>query len=316
MIIAAGESLIDMLPVDQGGKRLFLPAPGGSPYNVSMALGRLGIPVQFLCRLSEDPFGKLLARTLEESRVDLSLCPRTAALTTLGFVMLDGQRSDPSYVFYTENTAGCALEPGDIPQRLAPEVRCLHFGSFSLAVEPIGLALEKLLSLRTEQVMVSVDPNIRPFLVRSREAFLPRLERFLAAADLLKLSEEDLAWMHPGLAARECCRKYVGAGVGLVVVTCGASGAVGMNGRGLVEVPAERVTVADTVGAGDTFQAALLAWMNREHGLKPEALRTLDVSELENLLSFAAKAASITCSRAGCNPSWQHELSCAKATQP
>lgn len=222
--------------------------------------------------------------------------------------MLDGQRSDPSYVFYTEATAGCALEPGDIPRCLAPEVRCLHFGSFSLAVEPIGLALEQLLSLRTAQVMVSVDPNIRPFLVRSREEFLPRLERFLAAADLLKLSEEDLAWMHPGLSVIECCRKYVGAEVGLVVVTRGANGAVGMNGRGLIEVPAERVTVADTVGAGDTFQAALLAGMHREHGLKPEALRTLDMSELENLLTFAAKAASITCSRAGCNPPWQHEL--------
>jgi fructokinase len=195
-------------------------------------------------------------------------------------------------------------------------VRCLHVGSFSLAVEPIGLALEKLLSLRTAQVMVSVDPNIRPFLVRSRKEFLHRLERFLAAADLLKLSEEDLAWMHPGLSVKDCCRKYVAAGVSLVVVTCGAKGAIGMNGRGLVEVPAERVTVADTVGAGDTFQAALLAWMHQEHGLKPEALRMLEVSELKGLLSFAAKAASITCSRAGCNPPWQHELSCANATQP
>ena len=316
MIIAAGESLIDMLPVDQGGKRFFLPVPGGSPYNVSMALGRLGVPVQFLCRLSEDPFGKLLARTLEGSRVDLSLCPRTPALTTLGFVLLDGLKCDPSYVFYTENTAGCALEPGDIPQRLAPEVHCLHFGSFSLAAEPIGSALEKLLSLKTAQVMVSLDPNIRPFLVRSREEFLPRLEHFLAAADLLKLSEEDLAWMHPGLSAKDCCRKYVAAGVGLVVVTCGAKGAVGMNACGTVEVPAERVSVADTVGAGDTFQAALLAWIRREHGLKAEALRTLDVGELKDLLSFAAKAASITCSRAGCTPPWQHELNCAAATQP
>jgi fructokinase len=309
MIIAAGESLIDMLPVDQGGKRLFLPAPGGSPYNVSMALGRLGVPVQFLCRLSEDPFGKLLARTLEESRVDLSLCPRTPALTTLGFVMLDGPKRDPSYVFYTDNTAGCALEPGDIPQHLAPEVRCLHFDSFSLAANPIGLALEKLLSLKMAQVMFSLDPNIRPFLVRSREEFLPRLERFLRAADLLKLSEEDLAWMHPGLSVKDCCRQYIALGIGLVVVTCGAKGAVGMNARGAVEVPAERVSVADTVGAGDTFQAALLAWMRWKHGLQAEALKTLDARELEDLLSFAAKAAAITCSRSGCNPLWQHELS-------
>jgi fructokinase len=99
-------------------------------------------------------------------------------------------------------------------------------------------------------------------------------------------------------------------------VTCGAKGAVGMNACGTVEVPAERVSVADTVGAGDTFQAALLAWLRRERGLTAEALGTLDVSELRELLSFAAKAASVTCSRAGCNPPWQHELNCATATQP
>jgi fructokinase len=133
---------------------------------------------------------------------------------------------------------------------------------------------------------------------------------------LLKLREEDLAWMHPRLSVSDCCRQYVALGAGLVVVTCGAKGAVGMNARGTVEVPAERVSIADTVGAGDTFQAALLAWMRWKHNLKAEALKTLDTSDLNELLSFAAKAASITCSRSGCNPPWQHELSCATPPHP
>lgn len=198
---------------------------------------------------------------------------------------------------------------GDIPATLPADVRCVHFGSISLALEPIAQAMEKVLALKGQQTLISVDPNIRPFMVQNREGFVERLSRFLAEADLIKLSEEDLSWLHPGLSPQECCRKYVAQGAGLVVVTCGAKGAIGMNARGLVEAPAELVEVADTVGAGDSFQAALLAWMYWEHGLKPEALRTLAATELEELLAFAAKAAAITCSRAGCNPPWQHELS-------
>ena len=216
MIIVSGESLIDMLPVDQGGRRLFVPAVGGSPYNVALALGRLGVPIQYLCRLSEDPFGKMLARTLEQSQVDLSLCPRTDALSTLGFVMLEGEQRSPSYVFYTDRTAGCSLEPADVPAGLSPEVRCLHFGSISLVLEPIGLALEKLLALKSRQTLVSVDPNIRPFLVRNRERFVQRLNCFLGMADLIKMSEEDLAWLHPGTIS-----------AGLLPEVCGGGGRPG-----------------------------------------------------------------------------------------
>lgn len=309
MILVSGEALIDMLPVEQSGQRLFLPAVGGSPYNVALALGRLGSPVKFLGRISEDPFGKMLAQTLEHSRVDLSMCPRTQALSTLGFVMFEGGQRSPSYLFYTDNTSGCALAPADIPATLPSDVRVLHFGSFSIAAEPIGTALEKLLSLKTPQTLVSLDPNIRPFLIRDSKSYLTRLNYFLAHSDLVKLSEEDLAWLHPGMTPRAFCEKHLKLGAGLVVVTCGGKGVFAMNGQACVELPAVPVTVIDTVGAGDTFQAAMLAWMCSRHNARPEALKELCQADLAQMLRFAAHAAAITCSRAGCNPPWRNDFS-------
>jgi len=308
MILVAGESLIDMLAVDQDGQRHFRPVAGGSPYNVSLALGRLDVPVRYLCRISEDPFGQMLARTLEQSRVDLSLCPRTAALSTLGFVLIEGEQRNANYAFYTDHTAGCALVPADLPTSLPAEVRGLHFGSISLLLEPICFALEKLLAQKTPRTLVSLDPNIRAFLVRDRAAYLKRLNHFLAQADLIRMSEEDLAWLHPGLSAGECCRKYVAAGAGLVVVTRGERGAIARNARGEVEIPAPPVQVIDTVGAGDTFQSALLAWLSWKYDLRVEALARLEPTEMKELLQFAARAAAITCSRAGCDPPWREEL--------
>lgn len=308
MIWVAGESLIDMLAIDQDGQRNFRPVVGGSPYNVSLALGRLGVPVQYLCRISEDPFGQMLARTLEQSGVDLSLCPRTAALSTLGFVLIEGEQRNANYVFYTDGTAGSALEPGDIPAPLPPEVRGLHFGSISLLLEPICFALEKLLAQKTSHTLVSIDPNIRAFLVRDRAGYLKRLNQFLAQADLIRMSEEDLAWMHPGMSADDCCQKYISTGAGLVVVTRGERGAIARNACGEVEIPAPITQVIDTVGAGDTFQAAMLAWLFWKYDLRVEALARLEPAELKELLQFAAQAAAITCSRAGCNPPWRKEL--------
>ncbi len=296
-----------MLPVKQEGKRFFLPIPGGSPYNVALALGRLGVEVQFLGRLSTDSFGALLERTLRESRVDVSLCPKTEELSTLGFVVFDNENKSASYSFYTQQTAGCGLQESDVPAQLSPEVTCLHFGSFSLAAEPIGEALEKMLAFKTPQRIVSLDPNIRPFLIRDRAAYEQRLAKFAAAADLVKLSDEDVQWLHPGFSPAAACRYYLARGASLAVVTRGSAGALGMNARGTVEVEACQVNVFDTIGAGDTFQAALLAWICHQE-LTSARLAQLTKPQLRELLEFAGQAAALTCSRAGCNPPWAHEL--------
>src|SRR5437867_2536115 len=261
MVLISGEALIDMLPRPDQGKGTFLAVPGGSPFNVAMALGRLGVAVQFLGRISRDHFGEELAQTLQRSRVDISLCPRTDALSTLGFVTFDSESGNARYAFYTDGTAGCVLEPADLPTRLPADVECLHFGSFSLAVEPIGTTLEELLSKHGAGRAISVDPNIRPFLIRDPVHFKARLEHFLNSAHIIKVSLEDLEWIEPGLSPERYAARRLGRGARLVVVTRGAEGAMAFSQSASAEVPAEAVKVADTVGAGDSFQAALLRWL-------------------------------------------------------
>lgn len=317
MILVAGESLMDMIPQPAGPELQYRACAGGSPFNVALALGRLGAPVGYLCPFSRDRFGELLKSTLERSRVQVDLCPRTDALTTLGFVSKMGPEGGARYAFYTGGTAGCGLQIADVPNPVAAGVSAIHVGSFSIDVEPFGSALETLI-LRQEHDgrIISVDPNVRPFLIRNRERYQQRLARFLGAANMIKLSEEDLEWLHPGLTPPRCCERYVAAGASLVVVTCGSRGALLMNARGRHHCLPERIDVVDTIGAGDTFQAALLAWLHQQGCRTAEALAALDETDLRALGAFASRAAAINCSRPGCNPPWANELTAAQTGTP
>lgn len=308
MILVIGEALMDMLPRPVAGGEGRLPVPGGSPFNVALALGRLGVPVRFLCRLSTDDFGERLAATLVESGVDLSWCPRTTDLTTLGFVTVDPRAGTNRYAFYTEGTAGCGLREEDLSALTWEAIEALHLGSFSLAVEPFGTAIEALLARKPERRAVFLDPNIRPFLIPNRERFLLRYLRVAGSATVIKMSLEDLEWLHPRSGAEETARAYLESGVRLVVVTRGAEGALAFNRRGAAEAPPRPVDVVDTVGAGDTFQAALITWLRERGCLDGEAIDGLTAEDLKALLGFAAEAAAINCSRAGCNPPRRSEL--------
>ncbi len=317
-ILVAGEALIDLLPAGGGrgegrgaspeGRLEFRAVPGGSPFNVAFALGRLGVPVRFVCPFSHDPFGELLFRTQQESGVDLSWAPRTSALSTLGFAAVDPVTGAARYSFYTEGTAGCGLRPEDVPQPLPEDVAALHVGSFSLAIDPFGSTVAGLVEREAGRRLISLDPNIRPFLLRDRASFWPRWERLLARASLVKLSEEDLAWLYPGGSAEAVLGELLDAGPELVVLTRGADGVVGRTRTLSVSVPACRVTLVDTVGAGDTFQAALLAGLRAQRRLAPGRLGDLSEADLKILLEFASRAAAVTCSRAGCNPPRLSEL--------
>ncbi len=318
MILVAGESLMDIFPVEAGQGEgahqgmIFRAHAGGSPFNVAMAIGRLGVPVQYLCPLSRDRFGEVLANTLKESRVDIELCPRTEMATTLGFVDTSQADGSARYVFYTDNTAGCGLRKEDLPTPIPPQIRALHFGSFSIGTDPIGHALESLKQAGQNGRVISVDPNIRPFLIRDREAYETRLASFLDFATLIKLSDEDLEWMHPGMTSEQCCARYLSKSARLVVVTRGSRGLLICNRHHQVTLPAASVDVIDTVGAGDTCQAAILTWLTRQQVLEADdagaALDALDEEQLRHLGSYAVKASGITCSRAGCNPPWQTEM--------
>jgi fructokinase len=305
MILCCGESLIDMLPRSLGsGADAFQPVSGGAVFNTAIALGRLGEKTGFFCGLSNDMFGQMLVRSLDESNVSHAHCPRSDRPTTLAFVTLVNGHA--KYAFYDENTALRLLSPDDLPLSVKPVAA--QFGAISLIGEPCGTAFEALCMHLKERTVISLDPNVRPGFVRDADAYRARLDRMLAVADIIKVSDEDLAWLRPGGDFGTVAEGWIRDGASIVVQTLGEKGAIALTPAGLIEVAAPKALVADTVGAGDTFNAGLLAGLRRAGVLDKTRLKTAPRSACLAALDLAARAAAITVARAGANPPWAHEL--------
>ncbi|PRX37467.1 fructokinase [Meinhardsimonia xiamenensis] len=307
MILCCGEALIDMLPrKTAAGEDAFAPYPGGAVFNTAIALGRLGARVGFFSGLSRDLFGQRLMAALEEAGVDHSLAAISDRPTTLAFVTLkDGHAS---YAFYDENTAGRMLGEGDLPE-LPASVTALFFGGISLVAEPCGSAYEVLmLRAAKDGRLTMIDPNIRPGFITDETAYRARLARLLAVADIVKLSDEDLRWLEGAGEVSDLAGAILARGPKLVLITEGASGARAFTRRGALHVPAEAVEVVDTVGAGDTFNAGVLAGLEREGMLSRQALADATDEALERIVGLGIRAAAVTVSRAGANPPYASEL--------
>jgi len=306
MIVTCGEALIDFLPrTGADGAPLFEPKSGGSIANVAVAIGRLGVPAGFLGGLSSDLFGDQLRRHFAASNVDLSLVQTSARPTTLAFVALEN--GSARYAFFDENSAGRMLTAADMPA-LPKAVQALHFGSFSLAAEPCGSAYEMLMQREQRDRVISLDINVRPSLIHNRDGYLARVARLVAMSDIVKLSDEDLAWLDLGGDFEAIANRWLESGARLVVLTRGGEGAVAVTPSGTARVDAVRTTVADTVGAGDTFTAALLVRLRTLDLLNKTSIASLLPDDVSDLLAFAAKAAAITVSRPGADPPWAREL--------
>ncbi len=276
MILVAGEALIDMTPARCGAGTGYLPHPGGSPYNVAIGLGRLDVPVAFLGRISTDALGRLLRRHLEASQVSLRYLVDAEEATTLAFVhMGDGE---PEYSFYSERTADRMLLPEHLPA--IPGDAAMHFGSISLALEPGASTLEGLMRRESRRRLLSLDPNVRPSLITDRDAYLRRLEGWVSLADLVKVSQADLAWLHPHQPPEAVASRWLEL----------------------------EVTVVDTVGAGDAFTSAALAWLHHQGALGRGGLEALDAAKLEVLLAYANGIAAQTCTRPGADPPRTQEV--------
>lgn len=308
MILCCGEALIDMIPGQTAdGAEAFVPHCGGAIFNTAIALGRLGAKAGLLTGLSSDMFGGQLAEALTASGVDTSNLIYSDRPTTLAFVRLvDG---NATYSFFDESSAGRMLTPVDLPG-LSPNISALYFGGISLACEPGADAYAALLQDQGNGRAVMIDPNIRPNFIRDEASYRKRLDRMLALADIVKVSDEDLNWIIPGpLTLSEKVEALCAKGVGIVIVTRGADGATGyLPGGAEVDVPVSRVEVVDTVGAGDTFNAGLLAKLAALGRLNKAALNSLSADHLAKAMAHGAKVAAITVSRAGANPPWAHEL--------
>ncbi|MCW2307194.1 carbohydrate kinase family protein [Rhodobium gokarnense] len=306
MILCCGEALIDMLPRQTpAGEAAFAPFVGGAVYNTARAIGRLGAPAGFFCGISTDFFGDMLRDGLVESKVDISPVVESDRPTTLAFVKLvDGQAS---YIFYDENSASRMVTVDDLPA-LPSSVKALFFGGISLIPEPCGTAYETLMAREAGKRLTMIDPNIRPTLVSDEAAYRGRVTRMIGHADIVKLSDEDLAWVEKESDIDVAVNGILERGPEIVIITRGGEGATAYRKSGAITVAARSVKVVDTVGAGDTFNAGFMTCLS-EAGITDRAgLAGLADDTIEAALTLGGAAASVTISRAGANPPWREEL--------
>jgi fructokinase len=296
-VVVAGEALVDLVPEGE----LLRPVPAGSPVNVAVGLGRLGVPTAYAGTLSTDGFGEALATRLAEAAVDLTLVTAVEVPTTLAVVHLDADRR-ASYGFYLAATSATVFDRDALP--VLPDGAALHvsFGAVGPTQHPAGDTLVALLRAEAGHRLLSLDPNVRPSAIGDLAATVARYEDAVAVCDVVKVSDEDLGLLHPDEDPLAVASRWADAGPALVVVTRGPDGAVAFAGEHHLEVPGLDVEVVDTVGAGDAFTSGLLARLDADGLLRRPALRSAPPSALQPALEHAVRVAAATCTRAGADP--------------
>jgi len=298
-VLVVGEALVDIVERRDG---THAEHPGGSPANVALGLGRLGRAACLLTRLGTDPRGQRVQEHLVASAVSLVPGSTDAPRTSTATARIDA--------------AGVASYTFDLDWRLpdplvVPEALALHTGSIAAFLTPGGDQVLRLVEKTVPHATISYDPNIRPVLMGEPEAARERVEHLVSLADVVKVSDEDLAWLAPGQEPEAVAESWLARGPAVVVVTRGGSGAVALTAGGRVDVRAPRIEVVDTVGAGDSFMAGLLDHLATADLLGEDRrarLHAIDTEQVAAMLSHAARIAAITCSRAGANPPTRAEL--------
>jgi fructokinase len=292
-IWVCGEVLIDILPTG--------PVVGGGPANTAKALARLGHDVHFIDGISSDAFGQLARAELLRDGVNLDLAQLSDKPTCTATVTLDAAGA-ASYEFLIDGTATFDFNASWLPDPYRYQPQVLHIGTLVTAIEPGASALYDWAMQVAEFAPIVFDPNIRPSVQPDRDLYEAAVEKWAALSAVIKVSDDDVAWLFPGQSIDEVASRWISDGVFLVVVTRGANGLVGFTADGRVEVPGVKVDVVDTVGAGDTVGAIVVEAMVA-HGLIE-----LRGDLLRDVLVRAASAAAITCSRQGAQPPYKHEL--------
>lgn len=308
MLIACGDALIDFVPTrSTEGREAVIPAVGGACLNVAIGMARLGAPTSFVGGISTDLFGRIIADHATASNVGLDLATRSDHQTTLAFVRIVGGESH--YAFYDAETAtrNWTYRRGTIP---FDAVEALHVGSTTLVNDQGAAETTALISDARASSTISFDPNCRPNLVKDKLGYLARMAAFAAGADLIKMSDVDFTYLFGDEPYHQRASTLLAQGTSLVVVTRGNHGALAWHARaGQIEVAAPNVEVADTIGAGDSFQAALLFALHEQGRIARPRLKDIGADELRRALSFAANCAGLTCTRPGADPPWSHEVS-------
>jgi fructokinase len=307
MLMTCGDALIDFVPIrNADGREAVMPAVGGSCLNVAIGMARLGAPTGFVGGISTDLFGRMIADHAAASNVELGLATRSDHQTTLAFVRIVAGESH--YAFYDAETATrrWTYRRGSIP---FDTVEAVHIGSTTLVNDRGAAETKALIADARASSTISFDPNCRPNLVKDKPAYLARMVEFAGAADLIKMSDVDFAYLHGEEPYEQRASAMLGQGTSLVVITRGNNGAIAWHGQaGRIEITAPKVDVADTIGAGDSFQAALLFALHKQGRLARQRLKDISADELRRALSFAANCAGLTCTRPGADPPWSHEI--------
>ena len=307
MFVVCGEALMDVYTGAQTPTGLTLDARiGGSPLNVAQGLARLGRPVAFLTGLSSDAIGERLMESLAAEGVDTSLVLRNDAPSTISMVLVDAL-GVPRYAFHGDGAADRQITNETLPN-LPAATRALQFGSYALAVEPVGSALRALAARECDRRLVAYDLNVRLNVEPDIAHWRGVVEYMVQFAHVLKTSDEDLDLLYPDETPEAVAARWLDQGAALVIVTRGPHGATAWTRTTSVTAPSPRTEVVDTVGAGDTFQAAFLTWLDEHDLLTAAAVAALDAARLDAMLRFAARAASITCSRRGADMPRRGEL--------
>jgi len=308
LILVCGEALIDTVEDADGTQRMM---PGGGPFNTARALARLGVPTTFLGHLSTDSLGRRLAELLIEDGASLALASFGPEPTTVAVAEVDGAGL-AEYEFLVEGTSAPNLTPAMVPDDLSPDITAIHLGTLGLVLEPMASTLTELIRRECDNRLVMLDPNVRPALLTDEAEYRDRLDVLIARSTIVKASKSDFGWLNPDLGYAAAAEQTLTAGARLVIVTLGPQGAYATTGILRVKVEAPEVEVVDTIGAGDAFSAAFLAWLYDHDRL--QANITLDLDELRSALEFACLAASLTCARAGAEPPTRADMDRARAS--
>lgn len=301
-IAVLGENLVDLLVAPDASVNAVI---GGGPLNVARTIGRLGGDARFISGVSSDAFGAFVRSALEESAVNLAVKRALNQPTTLAVVELNP--AGPRYHFHLKDTAAFALEGPEFTEALAAieNLSAIYFGTLGLLVEPMASAGEALVMSVPSDTLVVIDPNCRPSAVRDHGEYRARVTRLSARADVVKVSTEDLAYLHPNLSSHDGAREFLRHGTSVVIVTDGSAPVSVLSDDFELEVRVAPTEVVDTVGAGDALVGGFLTWWTG-HGLNRHDFD--DAPTMEAAVAASIDISRLTCQRAGAQPPRRDEV--------
>tara|TARA_B100000575_G_scaffold224657_1_gene185137 strand:+ start:4227 stop:5171 length:945 start_codon:yes stop_codon:yes gene_type:complete len=298
MIFVSGENLIDFI---SDSNLTYKPLVGGSALNTAVALGKLKSNVFFFSRISKDLFGKMIMRELVKNNVRVNLVERTEDQSTVAIV---SNNKNPEFNIYKENTASINLKKFKIKKNIFKRVKLSHFSSISLAIDPSANTHLKLIASikKNSKSLISIDPNIRPSIINNKRSYIKKFYRFLKLANIIKMSKEDYEYIsnkNPDIQIKKWIKKY---SINIFILTLGSEGSILYNDKYRIFQKANKIKVNDTVGAGDSFIAGIISFLEKGRFLNLKKLINLSKEDLENCLFFASKVAEKNCLKKGCNP--------------